>query len=370
MSSSFGYDMNTSQDLSNTMMGTLKKNQAIAKSQFDYLKPGEALEAQTRQGMEGFGISSGLLKTIKGTKDVIQKAQAAKTAVTSAVSDAQTAGRNVSTTVNNAVGAVNRAAGTNIPSVPGAATAPGAPTPGQAPAPKYGPQRAPLDTNMASSGDVTTDRSAIRAQTQAQKGAVGDLDDAAGSTVKSAIQNHPIAGRSLSGATTNEAFDTINARSSIINDGNDARYGLGGSTNNLRMGAWGQHTQQMGLNNTGSNAPTATNAHATNPGGGAAGDLGDAAADAGEAVAKTGLAAGLETAGTVLDALGPIGDLLGVGMAIFGGIEGAKKQSSEESAQAATQKVVDAPTQQTVVTGVAKTLDTSQGGSQPTSVHF
>ena len=218
---------------------------------------------------------------------------------------------------------------------------------------------------MASSGNVNTDRSAIQGATQAQKAAVGDLDDAASSTIKSSIQAHPIAGRSLTGATTSEAFDTINARSSIINDGNDARFGLGGTPNNLRMGLYGHYTRQLGLNNTGGNAPGAANAHAS-PAGGVGADLGDAAEDLG----KSGLSLGLETAGTVLDALGPIGDLLGVGMAIFGGIEGAKGQAGEIKSQARTQKIIDAPTQQTVVTGVSRTLDTSQGGSQPTSVHF
>jgi hypothetical protein len=393
MSSSFGYDMNTSEDGSNEMFGTLKKNQAIAKAQFDYLKPGEALKTQIRQGTEGFGISGSALKAIKGTKDVIQKAQAAKTAVTAAVNDVTTAGRNVQTTVNNAVGTVNRVAGLNIPSIPGnipsipgnipsipglpsipgnipsipgLPSIPGAaPAPGAAQGPKYGPTRAPLDTNMASSGNVNTDRSAIQGATQAQKAAVGDLDDAASSTIKSSIQAHPIAGRSLTGATTSEAFDTINARSSIINDGNDARFGLGGTPNNLRMGLYGHYTRQLGLNNTGGNAPGAANAHAS-PAGGVGADLGDAAEDLG----KSGLSLGLETAGTVLDALGPIGDLLGVGMAIFGGIEGAKGQAGEIKSQARTQKIIDAPTQQTVVTKVSRTLDTSQGGSQPTSVHF
>lgn len=373
MSSSFGYDMGTTQDLSNTMFGTMKKNQQIAASQFDYMKPGEALEKQTREGDMGFGIAGGLLKGIKGTKDVIQKAQDAKTAVTGAITDAQTAGRNVATTVNNAVGQVNKLAGTSIPSIPGAAQGSAA-----AEGPKFGPQRAPLETNLASTGDKAADKTAIRGASSAQQGAVGDLDTAGQAAVKSQIQNHPIAGRNIgsgSGASTDDAYETMNSRASIINDGNEARYGLGGSTNNLRMGQWGNTTQQMGLNNTGGNAPTSTNAHATPDSSGPSsssglGEAGADAADAGEQLAKTGLSTGLEVAGGILDALGPVGDLLGVGMAIFGGIEGAKKQGAEEDAQAATQKVIDAPTQQTVVTGVGKTLDTSQGGSAPSAVHF
>ena len=372
MSSAFGYDMGTSETLGNNMFGTLKKNQSIQKAQFEYGLPGEKLEAQTREGTEGFGISGGALKASKGIKDVIAKGQEIKAGVEGAVTQGRAAvqnvvntGRNVAQTLNNATQGINRVAGTAIPQIPGAATPAGG-------GGTYGPRRAPLQTNLATSGDAGQDRTAIRGATQAQKGAVGDLDTAAQSTVKSAIQNHSIAGRNISGSSASDAFDTTNARASIINDGNDARYGLGGSANNLRVGQWGQVSQQLGLNTRGANAAGATNAHATPLGQSNSGTsaLADAASDA-EQGAKSALSAGLETAGGVLDALGPVGDLLGVGMAIFGGVEGAAKQASEMAAQKTEQAVIDAPIQSTSVIGVGKSLDTSHPGmGGPSASHF
>ena len=164
---------------------------------------------------------------------------------------------------------------------------------------------------------------------------------------------------------------------------NDAKSAIGGMTRNA----------------TGANAPTSSNIHSNisqaledfkGQVSGAMTDvqshisnLSGQVADVGKGVMATGadianvgskavagVSAGLETAGAVADALGPIGDLVGLGMAIYGGIEGHREHAEDQTANIVAQGHLSTPlagqTQQT--TNVS--LDTSKA-VQPTLMgHF
>ena len=84
----------------------------------------------------------------------------------------------------------------------------------------------------------------------------------------------------------------------------------------------------------------------------------------------TGLSAGLETAGAVADALGPIGDILGLGMAIFGGIEDDKIQKKGVDANKSAQAQIQAPVQGNVSQSANVSLDTAQKAQIGASSHY
>jgi hypothetical protein len=73
-------------------------------------------------------------------------------------------------------------------------------------------------------------------------------------------------------------------------------------------------------------------------------------ADAGEGL-STGLDAGIGAAEGIVDSLGPIGDIIGLGMAIFGGIKAHEEHKEEEaSAQKQQQAINQLPSTQTINT--------------------
>ena len=78
----------------------------------------------------------------------------------------------------------------------------------------------------------------------------------------------------------------------------------------------------------------------------------------------------LGVAGDVMDFLGPIGDLIGIGLSIFGGVEGAKAQDEKKQAvaKAQTQANTNIPTAP-VAKSVGATLDTGKQQFQGPS-HF
>lgn len=173
------------------------------------------------------------------------------------------------------------------------------------------------------------------------------------------------------------------SNSTLSSTMNDAKSAIGGMTRNA----------------TGANAPTSSNIHSNisqaledfkGQVSGAMTDvqshisnLSGQVADVGKGVMATGadianvgskavagVSAGLETAGAVADALGPIGDLVGLGMAIYGGIEGHREHAEDQTANIVAQGHLSTPlagqTQQT--TNVS--LDTSKA-VQPTLMgHF
>lgn len=81
----------------------------------------------------------------------------------------------------------------------------------------------------------------------------------------------------------------------------------------------------------------------------------------------------LTGASTVLDALGPIGDLLGLGMAIFGGVEAHHQEKIEAAAQSKAEGAMAAPTSSMTAANTAMTtgtLDTSHPGQAVAAAHF
>ena len=129
------------------------------------------------------------------------------------------------------------------------------------------------------------------------------------------------------------------------------------------------------------NKPPSINPHASMPGmpnmpekvgfGGVSDDLTSLGGKAKGAVASAseGLDAGLGLAGDIADAFGPVGDLIGIGLSIFGGIEGHEAQKSKESAEDTQQSAVSAPIQSQAPAQIGATLKT-QGQQQVSQVHY
>jgi len=72
-----------------------------------------------------------------------------------------------------------------------------------------------------------------------------------------------------------------------------------------------------------------------------------------------GVDTGLGIAGDVMDAFGPVGDLIGLGLSIFGGIEGHKAEEQKEQAQNQQQQLVAKPIQTNVAGQIGATLKTA-----------
>jgi len=200
--------------------------------------------------------------------------------------------------------------------------------------------------------------------------------------------------RAVAGATQQlgQRANAMNVRS-MTNVGDTANAQLGNLTQSLT------NTTRAGQQATGGLAKASTNIHADMSGaldemksqvGGALSDIqshlanvssqvaevGKGVGAVGEDVADTatkvigGVSKGLETAGVVADALGPIGDLLGLGMAIFGGIKAHQAhERAEQSNVEASQQVSQQAQQQTgATTGVS--LDTSKPAQAVASSHY
>ena len=97
--------------------------------------------------------------------------------------------------------------------------------------------------------------------------------------------------------------------------------------------------------------------------------VGDDVANVGSKAVE-GLSAGLETAGAVADALGPIGDVIGLGMAIFGGIEGSKEHTEEKDANTQAQKTLAQPVQSASQQSTSVSLDTSKMAQASVASHY
>ena len=173
------------------------------------------------------------------------------------------------------------------------------------------------------------------------------------------------------------------SNSTLSSTMNDAKSAIGGMTRNA----------------TGANAPTSSNIHSNisqaledfkGQVSGAMTDvqshisnLSGQVADVGKGVMATGadianvgskavagVSAGLETAGAVADALGPIGDLVGLGMAIYGGIEGHREHAEDQTANIVAQGHLATPLAGQTQQATNVSLDTSKA-VQPTLMgHF
>ena len=120
------------------------------------------------------------------------------------------------------------------------------------------------------------------------------------------------------------------------------------------------------------NNPSMPNPHASmgGGGGGISDDLTTLSGKAKGAVASAGegLDAGLGIAGDVADAFGPIGDLIGIGLTIFGGIEGHKAEEAKEGAEDAQKSAIAQPISTQAPQQIGATLKT-QGQQQVSQVH-
>lgn len=114
-----------------------------------------------------------------------------------------------------------------------------------------------------------------------------------------------------------------------------------------------------------------------NPHAGLGGDTSNLAGDVDSAVSKVSQTAskvgeavdtGLGIAGDVMDALGPVGDLIGLGLSIFGGIEGHKAEEQKEDAQQQQLSAVKQPVSVNTSAPIGATLKT-MGQQQVAQVH-
>lgn len=122
------------------------------------------------------------------------------------------------------------------------------------------------------------------------------------------------------------------------------------------------------LNNVSTNKPSMPNPHASLSG--ATEDTDNLISKATSTASKVseGVDAGLGVAGDVMDALGPIGDLIGIGLSIFGGVEGHKAEEQKEQAQQQQASQVAKPIVTSSAAPIGATLKTS-GTQQIVSSH-
>lgn len=261
--------------------------------------------------------------------------------------------------------------------------------------------------------DASAKRSNIRIGT---KGVAKPVDeDLLGKSNGGALQDLRNARQKGTGLldSLDSRMGNVRSKVKMVGMGDDARSASLGSKMNVRgsltgsgdnagndmLGKLGDSLKQrVGATLRGANAPTASNAHAPSMGdnfldtkpisiGGAGGtedSLGSKLAGGvrsmvGDDVANTasrvaGVAGkGLEAGASVLDALGPIGDILGIGMAIFGGIEQHReKKEAMESSQSAEASVKNstAPTTKGLVASTNVSLDTSKQQGVSVASHY
>ena len=202
--------------------------------------------------------------------------------------------------------------------------------------------------------------------------------------------------RAVAGATQNLAgrANPMNVANSLTGAGdNSANAQLAGLKNALT------NTSRAGENATGSLAKASTNIHADVSGAleEMKGQMGDALSNiqshlsnvssqvasvgkgvegVGEDVANVatkaigGVSAGLETAGVVADALGPIGDLVGLGMAIFGGIKAHEAHERAEKANEQAQQQVSQAPQTASMASTTASLDTAKQAQAGAVSHY
>lgn len=268
-------------------------------------------------------------------------------------------------------------------------------------------------TSLGDALDASAKRSNIRIGT---KGVAKPVDDDLfGKSNGGALQDLRNARQKGTGLldSLDSRMGNVRSKVKMVGMGDDARSASLGSKMNVRgsltgsgdnagndmLGKLGSTLKQrVGATLKGANAPTASNAHAPNMGdnfldtkpisiGGAGGTedsigskiAGGVRSMVGDDVANTasrvaGVAGkGLEAGASVLDALGPIGDILGIGMAIFGGIEQHReKKEAMESSQSAEAQVKNssAPTTKGLVASTNVSLDTSKQQGVSVASHY
>lgn len=218
--------------------------------------------------------------------------------------------------------------------------------------------------------------------------AVGRIRDMAGSSQQEAHSLSSAPDRISSGEISNPAFDSGSLDEGVSMRGSIPRTAIEGQfrTNPMNVATMtGDQTANNSLNelteslrtragNVGANAMTSTNVHASVASVGD--DIGEGISKVGEGIADVGskvaegVSAGLEGAGAVADALGPIGDLVGLGMAIFGGVEASKAHKDEVAKQAQAQAVVATPAVQNTTQSTSVSLDTSKPAQATAQSHY
>ena len=208
--------------------------------------------------------------------------------------------------------------------------------------------------------------------------AVGRISAMSGSSQQEAHSLSSAPDRISSGEISNPAFNSgaldEGVRGSIPRTAIEGQF----RTNPMNVSTMtGDQTANNSLNeltsslrnrasNVGANAMTSTNVHASVA---SAGDVAEDVGNIGSKVAE-GVSAGLEGAGAVADALGPIGDLVGLGMAIFGGVEAGKAHKDEVAKQAQAQAVVATPATQNTTQSTSVSLDTSKPAQATAQSHY
>ena len=188
--------------------------------------------------------------------------------------------------------------------------------------------------------------------------------------------------RALAGASRKVPMNVNGSLSGGGNDANSALSKMSSLVNDSKISGGGGQSFLRGAN-----APTSSNAHSfvSNLVGGAGGEE-DAGAGIGSKIAgginkvretseavAGGLSKGLEAGASALDALGPIGDILGVGLAIVGGVEAHRqKMEAEHSTQTAEASVANttAPTTKGLVGTTNVALDTSKQQAPMAQAHY
>mgnify|MGYP003627278718 CR=1 FL=1 len=383
-SSAGGYNTQSLSTMGNSG-AQFSAQQSRSAAMLEYEEPDMKRKDMDDQVNDGLGTSGSLSKFGKGAKDFYSKYQEIKGKAQAASNTVQAAGQGVS----NALGG-NSSLG-----------------------------------QMGSSSDGAASK-ALQAQ---HKTAVQGMDDATGSATKAKIQADPIAGKNpnVAGTSVEDRNAILNKRSDIINDasGNKATQGVrgvdqsvddlggdtmgaankfvssqgsfmskavngvknmfGGASSTSQAGADISNSVRAAANNgingaRGAMANGASNLHANITGAGndltqGASKVAGAADDALQTGAKvaSGLSKAAEVGGTVLDALGPVGDLLGLGMAIFGGVEATHQEGVEKRAQATAESAMSAPVTAGQGAGGAMTtatLDTSHPGQAVAQSHY
>ena len=311
----------------------------------EYEEPDMKRKDMDDQVNDGLGTSGSLSKFGKGAKDFYSKYQEIKGKAQAAKNTVQAAGQGVS----NALGG-NSSLG-----------------------------------QMSSSSDGAASK-ALQAQ---HKSAVTGMDDATGAATKAKIQADPIAGKNpnVAGTSVEDRNAILNKRSDIINDatGNKATQGVRGVDQSVDdLGGDTMGAANKFISSQGSFMSKAVNGVKNMFGGAsstsqAGADISNSVRAAANNALQTGakVASGLskaaEVGGTVLDALGPVGDLLGLGMAIFGGVEATHQEGVEKRAQATAESAMAAPVTAGQGAGGAMTtatLDTSHPGQAVAQSHY
>lgn len=338
---------------------------------FDYLKPSKIKERDEEVEQGGAGLEA-TLKGVQGAGEIYDKGsqaiQGAKELASNISQGAQRlqegAGQVIEQGRQVAGRLGGRLAGFEPQAVQGdiESAVPKAPMD----APAQLPDRAPMG-DLSGLDLPTAGIKPIDAPGQSSN-VIGDIINQGRGSVARNVENiaRPMAGdiQGVGGDISGSMKNVGN----ILNQGNQ--------TINSNLGNLGQNIRQnlnTGLNDVkGALADTNQNIHgAIQQLSSRMDDLGQTTSDIAKGTSGL-LEGGLEGAAGVMDMLGPVGDLVGLGMAIFGGVEAHKQAKVEKESEDQSQAVMNQPVQAPVVSGqnVSASLDTSHPAQAVASSHY